>query len=131
MRELLALVALGELRLAASPCGLQFPLTTYYILVHDRLRGDDMSEKQTQDHMVTFRMTAAELARLDRLANRFGVSRSQYLRNIVLLDIEETETFEKFGMIRAAITVRDVLDWMDAKKKKVSEELEGTGEVRA
>lgn len=89
--------------------------------------------KQTQDslHNINFRITADELARLDRLADKYGISRSQYLRNIVVLSIEEDETFEKFGIVRAAITVRDILYWIDDKRKKVTENLEEQGSVKA
>ncbi|GEM_PF-2612255 len=91
-----------------------------------------MTDKTHENlQIVNFRMTPDELARLDRLASRFGISRSQYLRNIVMIDIEETETFEKFGMVRAAITVRDVLSWMEEKRKKVSDDLEREGVVKA
>lgn len=91
-----------------------------------------MTEKNHENlQIVNFRMTPDEIARLDRLAARFGLSRSQYLRNIVLLDVEETETFEKFGIVRAAITVRDILGWMEAKRKKVTDELERQDTVKA
>jgi len=81
-----------------------------------------MTEKQTQDQILTFRMTPDEVARLDRIAAKYGISRSRYIRNVVHMSVDEDESFEKFGIIRAAITVRDILGWMNDKMKKVSED---------
>ncbi|OGR32566.1 MAG: hypothetical protein A2005_12510 [Desulfuromonadales bacterium GWC2_61_20] len=81
-----------------------------------------MTDKAQENlQIVNFRLTPAEIARLDRLASRFGITRSQYLRNIVMIDIEETETFEKFGIVRAAITVRDIAEWMAQKSRQITE----------
>lgn len=71
---------------------------------------------------VNFRISEDELATVDRLALKAGITRSQFLRNLVTVGLEEATTFEKFGILRASITIRDILDWM---KNKVEAE-EGT-----
>jgi len=80
------------------------------------------NEQEVQQNVV-FRMTPSEIERLDRLASRTGITRSQFIRNLIIVGLEETETFEKFGMVRAAITVRDICSWMSMKvAKKIVEE---------
>jgi len=82
-----------------------------------------MSKENLQN--IVFRMTPSEIDRLDRLADKIGLTRSQFLRNLVLQGLEETEVFEKAGLVRAAITVRDIYRWMaDKGVKGLSDELE-------
>jgi len=71
-------------------------------------------EKENLQNVV-FRMTPSEIARLDRLAEKLDFNRSQFLRNLVITGLEEGEAFEKVGLIRAAITVRDIYRWMANK----------------
>jgi predicted DNA-binding protein len=79
-----------------------------------------MSQKKEQENLqnVVFRLTPSEIERLDRIAGRFGITRSQFIRNLIVVGLEETELFEKFGMVRAAITVRDICSWMSMKVSK-------------
>lgn len=76
--------------------------------------------KSTQDNLqpVQFRISQEEIDRLDRMAAKGGLTRSQFLRNLVVVGLEETETLERFGMVRAAITVRDICGWMMSKVSK-------------
>ena len=64
---------------------------------------------------VVFRMTPSEIDRLDRLADKAGLTRSRFLRNLIIVGLEETEMFEKFGLVRATLTVRDICSWMSNK----------------
>jgi len=74
---------------------------------------------------VVFRMTPSEIERLDRLADKLGHTRSHFLRNLVVTGLEEAEMFERVGIVRAAITVRDIYRWMaDKGVKGLSEELD-------
>ena len=43
---------------------------------------------------VVFRMTPSELARLDRLASKADLTRSQFLRNLIVVGLEEVEVLE-------------------------------------
>ena len=80
------------------------------------------NEQEVQQNVV-FRMTPSEIERLDRLASRTGITRSQFIRNLIIVGLEETETFEKFGLVRAAITVRDICSWMSMKvSQKITDE---------
>jgi predicted DNA-binding protein len=86
-----------------------------------------MSKKKEQEALqnVVFRMTPSEIERLDYFAARFGITRSQFIRNLIMEGLEETETFEKFGLVRAAITVRDICGWMSSKvAEKIADESE-------
>lgn len=76
-----------------------------------------MPKKKDQENLqnVVFRMTPSEIERLDRMAEKIGRTRSQFLRNLIVVGLEETEMFEKFGLVRAAITVRDICGWMSMK----------------
>lgn len=67
---------------------------------------------------VVFRMTPTEIEELDRFADKMGLTRSQLIRNLVTVGMEEVEIFEKMGMARAVITVRDISDWMLTKVSK-------------
>ena len=79
-------------------------------------------EQEVQQNVV-FRMTPTEIERLDRLADKLGITRSQFIRNLIVVGLEETETFEKFGLVRATITVRDICSWMSMKvSQKIIEE---------
>ena len=79
-----------------------------------------MTKKKEQENLqnVVFRMTPSELARVDILAEKIGKTRSQILRNLIMVGLEESEMFERFGMVRAAITVRDICAWMGTKITK-------------
>jgi len=74
-----------------------------------------MSKKKDNLEPVQFRMSPEEIARIDRLAEKGGLTRSQFLRNLVVVGLEETETMEKLGLVRATITVRDICYWMSMK----------------
>ena len=81
--------------------------------------------RKKQDELlqnVVFRMTPSEIERLDRIADKAGLTRSRFLRNLILVGLEETEMFEKFGLVRATITVRDICSWMS---NKVAQSLSG------
>lgn len=71
-------------------------------------------EKENLQNIV-FRMTPSEIERLDGMAERLGHTRSHFLRNLVITGIEEGEMFEKLGIMRVAITVRDIYQWMAEK----------------
>lgn len=85
-----------------------------------------MTDKQSQDNlqMINFRMTPDEIARLDQVAQELGFTRSQILRNWITVDLEEYAAFKKVGIVRAALTVRDVLNWMADKARTVSEDID-------
>ena len=86
-----------------------------------------MARKKEQENLqnVVFRMTPSEIERLDRMADKIGRTRSQLLRNLIVVGLEEIELFEKFGMVRASITVRDICSWMSMKVSKgISEEID-------
>ena len=76
-----------------------------------------MAPKKDQENLqnVVFRMTPSEIERLDTMAEKMGLTRSQFLRNLIVVGLEETELFNKFGLVRAAITVRDICSWMSMK----------------
>lgn len=85
-----------------------------------------MSKKDEQENLqnVVFRMTPSEIARIDRIAEKAGLTRSQFLRNLIVVGLEETELFERFGLVRATLTVRDICSWMSMKVSQVvSEEM--------
>jgi hypothetical protein len=64
---------------------------------------------------VVFRMTPTEIGRLDRLALKADLTRSQFLRNLIVVGLEEVEVLEKFGIIRTSLTIRDICSWMSNK----------------
>lgn len=71
---------------------------------------------------VVFRMAPSEIARVNRLAEKLGLTRSQCLRNLAVVGLEEAELFERVGIIRTAITMRDICGWMSSKVAKVLSE---------
>lgn len=86
-----------------------------------------MAKKPEQETMqnVVFRMTPSEIERLDRMAEKVQSTRSQFLRQLIIVGLEETEMFQRFGLIRAAITVRDICGWMSAKvSRAISDEID-------
>lgn len=71
--------------------------------------------------IVNFRMSPDEIERLERLAARFGLTRSQFIRNLIMTGLDETEVWEKVGVLPVAITVRDVAQWMSEKAQSLAE----------
>ena len=92
-----------------------------------------MTEKQTQDNLqlVNFRATADEIARLDQMAQECGHTRSQMIRNLVAGGMEEYALFKKLGIMRAAITIRDILGWMADKSKRAAEDIDTDRKIKA
>lgn len=92
-----------------------------------------MTDKQVQDNLqpVNFRMTPDELAHLDKIATYCGLSRSQLLRNIVTGSMEEFDMFKKIGVMRAMLTVRDVMDIITGKCPIDSENVDSQGKSEA
>ena len=92
-----------------------------------------MTEKQNQDNLqlVNFRATADEIARLDQIAEECSLSRSQMLRNLLTVGMDEYALFKKLGIMRAAITVRDILGWMADKSKRASEDIDKDRTIKA
>ena len=66
-------------------------------------------------HMVNFRMTKAEIERLDKAAAVCGLSRSQLIYNMVTAGMDEFDMFKKIGVIKTLCTVRDVLEVIRGK----------------
>ena len=85
-----------------------------------------MTKKSGNLQNVVFRLSPEEIDRLDYYAARYGKTRSDYLRTLIILGIEEDEVFEKIGLIRAGITVREIIGWMGNKARKGSEGSEVT-----
>lgn len=86
-----------------------------------------MSKTQNADTPTTpvnFRLSDDELARVDRLAAKGGITRAQFMRNLVVTGVEEVEMMESVGLVRAALTLRDVIGWMGDKAKKAAEDLQ-------
>ena len=80
--------------------------------------------KEIAEQVVNFRLSSDDVARADRLAEKAGLSRSQFLRNLINTGLDEVEVMEKVGLVRAVITLRDVIGWMGDKAKNVSEEMQ-------
>jgi hypothetical protein len=76
-----------------------------------------MARKKTDETLqnVVFRLTPSEIDRLDRLAEKADLTRSQFLRNIITVGLEEVELLEKFGIMRTSLTIRDICSWMSNK----------------
>lgn len=92
-----------------------------------------MPKKKKSENLqiVNFRMTPEEIERMDRLADKLGKTRSQYLRSSILLGIEEDEAFEKVGLLRAALTVKKIYDWMGSTAKSFSEDIDNKSKNEA
>ena len=92
-----------------------------------------MTEKQTQDNLqlVNFRATAEEIARLDQIALEVGKTRSQMIRDLLSVSMDEYALFKKLGIMRAAITIRDVLGWMADKSKRSAEDIDKDQSIKA
>jgi predicted DNA-binding protein len=86
-----------------------------------------MSEEKSPEAPTTvlnFRLSNDEIARLDRLAARTGITRAHFLRNLVVTGLDEVEVMESVGIVRAAITIRDIIGWMGDKAKKATVNLQ-------
>lgn len=85
-----------------------------------------MTDKQTQDtlQIVNFRLTAAEIVQLDQIAEKLDLTRSQLIRNMVTSGMEEFALFNKIGIVKAMLTVRDVMEMIGSKKNSTPEDLD-------
>ena len=73
---------------------------------------------------VVFRLTPSEIERLDRFANKADLTRSQFLRNLITVGLEEVAALERFGIMRTSLTIRDICSWMSSKVTKAVEEMD-------
>ena len=80
---------------------------------------------------VNFRISDDELSRLDRLATRAGLTRSQFIRNLIITGLEEVEAWEKVGLVPVALTVRDIANWMAEKSRQITESPSSLAEKKA
>jgi predicted DNA-binding protein len=63
-----------------------------------------------------FRIDQETIDRLDVLAAKIGCTRSKMLRNCLDLGIEDVETFDKLGLLKAATSIRDFSIWIKSGK---------------
>jgi predicted DNA-binding protein len=68
------------------------------------------NEENLQNFMV--RLSPSTIARIDRYADMASLTRSQFVRNLIEEGLDETDMFDRVGLVRAAITVRDICRWM-------------------
>ena len=80
---------------------------------------------------VNFRLSPDEIAQLDQQAERFGMSRSQYLRNMVLNDLAMIEAFDEVDYIPNVIKVGDLVNWIKSKSIAPLKKLEDQDETQA
>ena len=73
---------------------------------------------ETPTTVLNFRLSNDEIARLDRLAARTGITRAHFLRNIVVTGLEEFEIMESVGIVGPLL--RSVIlsaGWVTRQKK--------------
>ena len=51
------------------------------------------------------------LDRVDRIAAKGGIKRSELVRNMTLIGVEYLETAEKYGIFQTALVLRDFAEW--------------------
>lgn len=86
--------------------------------------------KPKKDYMqiVNFRISDDELEDLDNLAGLLSLTRSQLIRDLVVIGLEEASIYHGAGMTRSMITVRDLRQWM-IHKAAILEEKEPGQEI--
>lgn len=82
-------------------------------------------------HMVNFRMTQAEIDRLDKIATYCGLSRSQLIYNMVNSGMEEFDVFKKIGVMATLRTAKDVLEIIQGKQTSHAENLDSILKIKA
>ena len=68
--------------------------------------------KKDTMQVVNFRISDDELEDLDNLAGVLSLTRSQLIRDFVVVGLEEAKIYHGAGMSRSMITVRDLCQWM-------------------
>lgn len=68
--------------------------------------------KETKDVQITFRLTSGELERLQRLADMGGITRHQFIHNLVITGVETMEQLESIGILKAVLLARSAEDFV-------------------
>jgi hypothetical protein len=64
---------------------------------------------------VTLRLPEADIEDIDRLAKKLELSRSQMLRNICLVGLDQLRGLDKIGVLSAATSIRSLASWIKEK----------------
>jgi metal-responsive CopG/Arc/MetJ family transcriptional regulator len=70
------------------------------------------------------------VARIDRLAEKLDLNRSQIMRNMLLIGLDEAEVIDKAGIFSAVIFSRDLLKKFKEAALKGKISLDKSGEIK-
>jgi predicted DNA-binding protein len=76
------------------------------------------------DRVISIRLTSDQLDRLQRLADKAGVTRHKLITNLITGGLENLEDLDKIGLLRALILLRNGEDFLKSLMKQKTKELE-------
>lgn len=68
---------------------------------------------------ITLWLDQDTVKRLDKVANKAGISRSRLTENLVLVGLEEAEAMRKIGVLQMAVLLRDLKQRVGDKLNRV------------
>ena len=68
-------------------------------------------DRHPGEKVATIWFDQSVLDRVDRLAEKGGISRSLLVRNLTVVGLEYLETCDRYGLYRTAIVMRDFAAW--------------------
>ena len=63
-----------------------------------------------KDKMITIRLSTEELERIEKMAKKIGLTKTQTARNLILVGLEDAEFYNKLGlfdMAKAILKLRE------------------------
>jgi len=72
----------------------------------------------TADKVVTIRLSSEDLDRLQRLADKAGITRHKFITNLIKTGIETLEELESVGLVRLALMARNAEEYLKSIGKK-------------
>lgn len=70
-----------------------------------------------KDKIISLRLTAEEVDRLQSLADKAGISRNKLIHNMVVTGIETLEDLDSVGVVNAVLAVRNIENFFKSRKK--------------
>ena len=76
------------------------------------------------DKVISIRLSSDELDRLQKMADKAGLTRHKLITNLITAGLETIEDLDKVGIIRASMMVRNGYDFLRSMGKGKATEAE-------
>lgn len=67
-------------------------------------------------HKIAISVDSSLIEKVDKLAKKLGLSRSQFIENLIAVGLEDAELFEKFKVLSIVTRIRDLVSELNKLK---------------